>query len=322
MTQPHSHSHDHAHSHDEGHQHGHHHGHHHAPKNFDRAFAIGVLLNAGFVAVEVVFGLMSNSLALLADAGHNFSDVLALLLAWGAAVLARKLPTQRHTYGLRRASVLAALVNTLVLLVAVGAIAWEAVIRFSHPEAVESGTVMGVATVGILINGFTAWLFMSGKEEDVNIKGAYLHMASDAAVSLGVVLAAVLLQFTGWLWLDPVMSLNIALVIGAGTWGLLRESFNLALDAVPAGIQTDKVASYLANLPGITAVHDLHIWAMSTTEIALTAHLVKPDGVLDDALLACINHDLDAQFNIHHTTLQFESGDPAHPCRQAPAEVV
>jgi len=308
----------HAHSHDEGH----HHGHHHALNNFDRAFAIGVLLNAGFVAVEVVFGLMSNSLALLADAGHNFSDVLALLLAWGARVLSRKLPTQRHTYGLRRASVLAALVNTLVLLVAVGAIAWEALLRFSHPEVIEVSTVMGVAIVGILINGFTAWLFMSGKEDDINIKGAYLHMASDAAVSLGVVLAAVLLQFTGWLWLDPVMSLAIALVIGVGTWGLLRESFNLALDAVPASIQAGQVEAYLLSHSSIVAVHDLHIWAMSTTEIALTAHLVKPDGVLDDALLAHINHDLLTLFKIHHTTLQFEMGVTEHPCRQAPAEVV
>jgi cobalt-zinc-cadmium efflux system protein len=283
---------------------------------------LGVLLNAGFVGVEVVYGWMSNSLALLADAGHNFSDVLALLLAWGAALLARKLPTQRHTYGLRRASVLAALVNTLLLLVAVGAIAWEAVLRFRQPVTVETGMVMGVATVGILINGFTAWLFMAGKEHDVNIRGAYMHMMSDAAVSLGVVLAAVLLQFTGWLWLDPVMSLTIALVIGAGTWALLRESFNLALDAVPASIQADHVDAYLVGLPGIAAVHDLHIWAMSTTEIALTAHLVKPDGVLDDALLARINHDLQTQFNIHHTTLQFETGDAEYPCRQAPAEVV
>ena len=281
-----------------------------------------MLLNAGFVGVEVVYGWMSNSLALLADAGHNFSDVLALLLAWGAALLARKLPTQRHTYGLRRASVLAALVNTLLLLVAVGAIAWEAVLRFRQPVTVETGMVMGVATVGILINGFTAWLFMAGKEHDVNIRGAYMHMMSDAAVSLGVVLAAVLLQFTGWLWLDPVMSLTIALVIGAGTWALLRESFNLALDAVPASIQADHVDAYLVGLPGIAAVHDLHIWAMSTTEIALTAHLVKPDGVLDDALLARINHDLQTQFNIHHTTLQFETGDAEYPCRQAPAEVV
>jgi cobalt-zinc-cadmium efflux system protein len=312
MTQANSHDHDHSHE----------QGHHHAPKNFDRAFAIGVLLNTGFVVVEFVFGLMSNSLALMADAGHNLSDVLALLLAWGASVLARQQPTQRHTYGLRRASVLAALANTLLLLVAVGAIAWEAVMRFSQPEAIETSTVMGVATVGILINGFTAWLFMSGKAQDVNIKGAYLHMVSDAAVSLGVVLAALLMQFSGWLWLDPVMSLTIAVVIGLGTWGLLRESVNLALDAVPANIQVEEVASYLRSFPGIIDLHDLHIWAMSTTEIALTVHLVKSNAVLDDALLARINQDLQMQFNIHHTTLQFESGDPAHPCRQAPAAVV
>jgi cobalt-zinc-cadmium efflux system protein len=310
------------HDHNHGHHHHGHHGHSHAPKNFDRAFAIGVLLNAGFVAVEVVFGVLSNSLALLADAGHNLSDVLALLLAWGAGVLARTQPTQRHTYGLRRSSVLAALVNAVVLLVAVGAIAWEAVLRFSHPEVVESGVVIGVATVGILINGFTAWLFMSGKEDDVNIQGAYLHMASDAAVSLGVVLAALVMQFTGWLWLDPVMSLSIALVIGWSTWGLLRESLNLALDAVPASIHPAQVEAYLSALPGVVAVHDLHIWAMSTTEIALTVHLVKPDAVVDDALLARIHHDLRAQFNIHHTTVQLETGDPTHPCHQAPVEVV
>lgn len=308
------------------HTHSHHHGHgpdhHHTPKNYDRAFAIGVLLNVGFVVVEVVFGLMANSLALLADAGHNLSDVLALLLAWGAGVLARKPPTQRHTYGFRRSSVLAALVNALLLLVAVGAIAWEAVLRFGHPESVASGTVIGVASVGILINGFTAWLFMSDKAHDINIQGAYLHMAADALVSLGVVIAAVVLQFTGWLWLDPAMSLIIAVVIGLGTWGLLRESFNLALDAVPAHIPIDQVQAYLASLPGVKAVHDLHIWAMSTTEVALTVHLVKPDAVVDDAWLARINHDLQDQFNIQHITVQLEVGDPAHPCQQAPVEVV
>jgi cobalt-zinc-cadmium efflux system protein len=304
------------------HTHHAHDGHDHAPKNFDRAFAVGVLLNTGFVAVEVTFGVLSNSLALLADAGHNFSDVLALLLAWGASVLARKPPTQRHTYGLRRSSVLAALVNAVVLLVAVGAIAWEAVLRFGHPETVDSAVVMGVASVGIAINGFTAWLFMSGKQDDVNVMGAYMHMAADAAVSLGVVMAAVLMQFTGWLWLDPVMSLSIAVVIGVGTWGLLRESLNLALDAVPAKIQPTHVEAYFLSLPGVVGLHDLHIWAMSTTEIALTVHLVKADAVLDDALLARINHDVRAQFDIHHTTVQFETGNPAHPCQQAPAEVL
>ena len=319
---PHRSSHDHfdGHTHNHDRDHGHHHS--HAPKNFDRAFAIGVALNIGFVIIEVVFGFFSNSLALLADAGHNLSDVLGLLLAWGASVLARKLPTQRHTYGMRRTSVLAALINALILLVAVGAIAWEAILRFGHPESVESGTVILVASIGILINGFTAWLFMSGKEHDVNIRGVYLHMTADAAISLGVVVAAAAIHFTGWLWLDPAVSLVIAIAIGAGTWGLLRESLNLALDAVPARIHLEKVEAYLAGLPGIQAVHDLHIWALSTTEIALTVHLIKPDAVIDDALLIRINNDLREQFGIHHTTVQFELGDASHPCKQAPTEVV
>ncbi|MBS0588980.1 MAG: cation transporter [Proteobacteria bacterium] len=302
--------------------HNHPHDHSHAPKNFDRAFTIGIALNVGFVVIEVVFGLFANSLALLADAGHNLSDVLSLLFAWGASVLVRKLPTQRHTYGLRRTSILAALINALVLLVAVGAIAWEAILRFGHPEAVASDTVIWVASVGIVINGFTAWLFMSGQKQDMNIRGAYLHMMADAAVSFGVVLAAITIKFTGWLWLDPVMSLVVAVIIGIGTWGLLRESLSLALDAVPANIHPAKVEAYLASLPGIEAVHDLHIWAMSTTEIALTVHLVKPDAVIDDLLLVQINNELRDLFGIQHTTVQFERGDTSHPCKQAPAEVV
>jgi len=302
--------------------HNHPHDHSHAPKNFDRAFTIGIALNVGFVVIEVVFGLFANSLALLADAGHNLSDVLSLLFAWGASVLVRKLPTQRHTYGLRRTSILAALINALVLLVAVGAIAWEAILRFGHPEAVASDTVIWVASVGIVINGFTAWLFMSGQKQDMNIRGAYLHMMADAAVSFGVVLAAITIKFTGWLWLDPVMSLVVAVIIGIGTWGLLRESLSLALDAVPANIHPAKVEAYLASLPGIEAVHDLHIWAMSTTEIALTVHLVKPDAVIDDLLLVQINNELRELFGIQHTTVQFERGDTSHPCKQAPAEVV
>jgi len=306
----------HNHSHDRDRDHS------HVPKNFDRAFAIGIALNVGFVVVEVVFGLFANSLALLADAGHNLSDVLSLLFAWGASVLVRKLPTQRHTYGLRRTSILAALINALVLLVAVGAIAWEAILRFGHPEAVASDTVIWVASVGIVINGFTAWLFMSGQKQDMNIRGAYLHMMADAAVSLGVVLAAITIKFTDWLWLDPVMSLVVAVIIGIGTWGLLRESLSLALDAVPANIHPAKVEAYLASLPGIEAVHDLHIWAMSTTEIALTVHLVKPDAVIDDLLLVQINNELRELFGIQHTTVQFERGDTSHPCKQAPAEVV
>ena len=302
--------------------HNHPHDHSHAPKNFDRAFTIGIALNVGFVVIEVVFGLFANSLALLADAGHNLSDVLSLLFAWGASVLVRKLPTQRHTYGLRRTSILAALINALVLLVAVGAIAWEAILRFGHPEAVASDTVIWVASVGIVINGFTAWLFMSGQKQDMNIRGAYLHMMADAAVSFGVVLAAITIKFTGWLWLDPVMSLVVAVIIGIGTWGLLRESLSLALDAVPANIHPAKVEAYLASLPGIEAVHDLHIWAMSTTEIALTVHLIKPDAVIDDLLLIQINNELRERFGIQHTTVQFERGNTSHPCKQAPAEVV
>ena len=304
------------------HNHSPDHDHSHVPKNFHRAFAIGIALNAGFVVVEIVFGLFANSLALLADAGHNLSDVLSLLFAWGASILVRKLPTQRHTYGLRRTSILAALINALVLLVAVGAIAWEAILRFSHPEAVASDTVIWVASVGIVINGFTAWLFMSGQKQDMNIRGAYLHMMADAAVSLGVVLAAIAIKFTDWLWLDPFMSLVVAVIIGIGTWGLLRESLSLALDAVPANIHPSKVEAYLASLPGIEAVHDLHIWAMSTTEIALTVHLVKPDAVIDDLLLVQINNELRELFGIQHTTVQFERGDTSHPCKQAPAEVV
>ena len=302
--------------------HNHPHDHSHAPKNFDRAFAIGIALNVGVVVVEVIFGLLSNSLALLADAGHNLSDVLSLLFAWGASVLVRKLPTQRHTYGLRRTSILAALINALVLLVAVGAIAWEAILRFGHPEVVASDTVIWVASVGIVINGFTAWLFMSGQKQDMNIRGAYLHMMADAAVSLGIVLAAIAIKFTDWLWLDPFMSLVVAVIIGIGTWGLLRESLSLALDAVPANIHPAKVEAYLAGLPGIEAVHDLHIWAMSTTEIALTVHLIKPDAVIDDLLLVQINNELRELFGIQHTTVQFERGNTSHPCKQAPEEVV
>jgi cobalt-zinc-cadmium efflux system protein len=274
------------------HEHAHEHGHSHAPKNFNRAFAIGVALNLGFVLIEALFGLLSNSLALLADAGHNLSDVLGLLLAWGASVLVNKTPTRRHTYGLRRSSVLAALFNALFLLIAVVAIAWEALQRLADPQPIASGTVIVVAAIGIAINAYTAWLFMSGKDHDMNIRGAYLHMAADAAISLGVVLAAVAMLYTGWLWLDPLVSMIIAVIIAIGTWGLLRESVNLALDAVPAHIQPEQVQAFLENLPGISQVHDLHIWAMSTTEVALTAHLVKPDGSLDDEFLSNIKENI------------------------------
>jgi cobalt-zinc-cadmium efflux system protein len=301
------------------HDHGQGHAHGHSPQNFNRAFAIGVTLNLGFVLVEALFGLWANSLSLLADAGHNLSDVLALLLAWGASVLAQRAPSRRRTYGLRRSSVLVALFNALFLLFAVAAIAWEAVSRLADPQPISSGTVIVVASIGIAINAYTAWLFMAGKDSDMNIRGAYLHMAADAVISLGVVLAAIAMLYSGWLWLDPLVSLLIAIVIAFSTWGLLRESVDLALDAVPAHIQPDKVLAYLESLPGISEVHDLHIWAMSTTEVALTAHLVKPDGSLDDQLLADIAEQLQEHFAIQHSTLQFERGNHCSPCRQAPA---
>ena len=277
-------------------------------------------LNVGFIAAEVVFGLRAHSLALLADAGHNLGDVLGLGLAWGALVLSQRPPTERHTYGLRRASILAALGNAILLLVAVGGIAWEALQRLDHPAAVAGGTVMAVAALGVVINGVTALLFLSGRKEDINIRGAFLHMAADAIVSLGVVAAGFAMARTGWLWLDPVVSLVIGAAIVWGTWSLLRESLRLAMDAVPEGVSLPDVAAYLQALPGITAVHDLHVWAMSTTEIALTAHLVKPDAEVDDALLLRIHRELHERFRIEHTTIQLEREDGR--CRQAPASVV
>jgi cobalt-zinc-cadmium efflux system protein len=295
---------------------------HDAPANFGRAFAIGVALNLAFVAVEATWGVMGHSLALLADAGHNLSDVLGLLLAWGAGALSRRAPSVRRTYGLRRSSTLAALFNAFLLLVAVGGIAWEAVGRFSHPAPVAGGTVIWVAAVGIVINAATALLFMSGRKGDLNIRGAFLHMAADAGVSLGVVLAGAAILATGWQWIDPVVSLIIAVVILVGTWGLLCDSVNLALDAVPEGIDVPAVRQYLEGLAQVTEVHDLHIWGMSTTETALTAHLVMPNGKPEDSLYQRAAREMHDRFGIEHVTLQVESGDPAHPCKQAPDERV
>jgi cobalt-zinc-cadmium efflux system protein len=317
-------SHDHG-GHDHAHSHGHshtHHGHSHGPANYNRAFAIGIVLNTGFVIVEAFYGVMGNSLALLADAGHNLSDVLSLLMAWGAATLAKRRPTERRTYGLRRTSILASLANALLLLVAVGGVVWEAVQRLGKPEPVVESTVIVVALIGIGINAATAMMFMSGRKNDINIQGAFMHMAADAAVSLGVVLAAVAMMFTGWLWLDPATSLVIALVITIGTWSLLRESINLALDAVPQGIDRHEVERFLAGQPGVTEVHDLHIWAMSTTEVALTVHLVRPDTAIDDGFLASMCRDLRERFGVQHPTIQIEAGDPRYPCRLAPADTV
>ncbi len=296
------------------------HTHSHAPATRSRAFAIGMALNIAFIVAEVIFGVRAHSLALLADAGHNLSDVLGLGLAWGALLLGQRPPTERHTYGWRRASILAALANAILLLVAVGGIAWEALQRLAHPEPVAGGVVMAVAGLGVLINGATALLFISGRKEDINVRGAFLHMAADAVVSLGVVAAGLAMARTGWLWLDPSVSLMIGAVIVWGTWSLLRESLRLVMDAVPQGVDLPEVEAYLQALPGITAVHDLHIWAMSTTEIALTAHLVKPDAEEDDALLLRIKRDLHERFRIEHTTIQLEREDGR--CEQAPASVV
>ena len=304
-----------SHDHDLDHHHGHshNHGHSHGPANYNRAFAIGVTLNIAFASAEILYGYFANSLALVADAGHNFSDVIGLLLAWGASHLSQRRPSERRTYGLRSSSILAALFNAVILLVAVGAIAWEAVRRFSVPAEVAGTTIIWVALIGILINTATAMLFISGRKNDLNIRGAFLHMAADAAVSAGVVIAGIAILYTGWNWIDPVVSLVIAAVITAGTWGLLRESVDLALHAVPEGIDPVAVSTYLESLPGVTAVHDLHIWGMSTTETALTAHLVKPDHNEDDKLIAQASKELHDHFGIEHTTLQWERDDSTCP---------
>ena len=329
MSEQSHHGHDHAdhdhgghdHDHNHGHSHGGH-GHSHAPASFDRAFLIGIALNTGFVIAEAAYGFIANSLALLADAGHNLSDVLGLLLAWVAASLAKRRPSARFTYGMKRTPILASLANAMLLLVASGAIVLEAVRRFSDPAPVAEATVIWVALVGIVINGVTALGFMAGRKNDLNIRGAFLHMVADAVVSLGVVVSGVVILYTGWQWLDPAVSIVIALVIVAGTWSLLKESINLSLDAVPARIDRRAIERYLKGLPGVSEVHDLHIWAMSTTEVALTAHLVRPGATLDDGLLARACTDLSTRFGIGHATLQIESGDPAHPCILAPSEVV
>lgn len=295
--------------------------HQHGPANYGRAFAIGVSLNVILVVVQLIYGVLANSVALLADAAHNFSDVLGLLLAWGATILARRLPSRRFTYGLRGSSILAALANGAFLLLATGGIAWEAIQRFAHPEQVAGTTVIAVAALGIAVNTATALLFMSGLKSDLNIRGAFLHMAADAIVSLGVVVAGAGIVYTGWLWLDPATSLVVSIVIIVGTWGLLRDSVRLALHAVPEGIETEAVRDYLAGVPGVAQVHDLHIWAMSTTDTALTAHLVLPQGYPGDVVLAGIAEQLHHQFNISHTTIQVET-DPSHACALAPEHVI
>lgn len=297
------------------------HGHRDGPADYGRAIAIGVTLNLALVVAQVVYGVLANSVALLADAAHNLSDVLGLLLAWGATILAKRLPNKRFTYGLRSSSILAALGNGAFLLLATGGIAWEAIQRFAHPEPVSGATVIGVAALGIAVNGATALLFMSGRKGDLNIRNAFLHMAADAVVSLGVVLAGIGIVYTRWLWLDPVTSLAISVVIVAGTWGLLRDSVRLVLHAVPEGIETERVRAFLAGVPGVEEVHDLHIWGMSTTDNALTAHLVIPTGYPGDAVIMEITKQLDARFNIGHATIQVET-DSSRACALTPDHVV
>lgn len=289
------------------HSHAHHHGHGHChgPANYDAAFGVGIGLNLAYVIVEAGYGLHIGSLALVADAGHNLSDVIGLALAWGAAVLSKRPPTAKRTYGLRRTSILAALGNAVLLLIAIGAIAWEAVNRFGRPHIVEGSGMMAVAGIGILINAFTALLFMRGRHDDLNVQGAFLHMAADALVSLGVVIAGFLVLKTGFGWIDPVTSLVVVALIAWGTWGLLRQSFDMATDAVPESIDLAAVRNYLEGINGVESIHDLHVWGLSTTEIALTAHLVRPKG-MEDAELRTIGEELHEQFGIDHPTIQIE----------------
>jgi len=311
MAHAHAHHHDHAHPHGHGHDHGHGHHHHHAPADFGRAFLIGIVLNTGFVLVEAAAGLIYGSMALIADAGHNLSDVLALALAWIASIAARRPPSGRFTYGYKSSTILAALANALLLAVAIGAILFETLHRIMNPVEPEGMAMALVAGIGIAINALTAMMFMKG-QEDLNIRGAYLHMAADALVSLGVVVAGIAILLTGLVWIDAAVSLAIVAVVAWGTWGLARDSVAMGLLAAPARIDLDAVRAHLAGLEGVTAVHDLHVWPMSTTEVALTAHLVMPGRPASGSFLREVAASLEARFGVGHATLQIESGDD--PC--------
>ena len=292
-----------------------------APARLNFVFAFGVGLNVAIVVLQAAYGLVAHSTALLADAGHNLGDVLSLLVAWGAASLAKLPPTERFTYGLRSTSIMAAIFNALFLLLVMGGIAWEAIRRLSEPVAVQGYIVMAVAGTAIVLNGISAWLFAPGRHGDVNIRGAFLHMLSDAFVSLGVVVAGGLIVLTGWSWIDPVATLAVVGVIVFGTWDLLKDSFQMALAGVPEGIDPGKVRLYLSEQPGVSRVHDLHIWPLSTTQTALTCHLVMPDGHPGDHFTSRIAESLHAQFNIEHSTLQIELSEDAD-CRLASDEVI
>jgi cobalt-zinc-cadmium efflux system protein len=292
----------------------HDHSHHHKINNYNRSFAIGITLNIVFVIIEVIYGLYADSLALIADAGHNLSDVLGLMLAWGASYLATKHPTLTRTYGLRKVTIMASLFSAILLLVALGAIAWESIERLSDPQAVNGSVIIIVAAIGVVINTATALLFVKGQKHDLNIRAAYLHMAADAAISLGVVIAAIAIMLTGWLWLDPVLSLIIVVVILFGTWGLLRDSMNLSIDAVPQKVELSEIKQYFLDLESISDLHDLHVWALSTTEVALTVHLVTTKTSLNNPMLEEIQNHLHHHFDISHATIQIEYHDNDYLC--------
>jgi len=288
--------------------------HHHEINDYNRSFSIGIALNLIFVIIEVTYGILADSLALIADAGHNLSDVLSLLLAWGAYYLAKKQPTEKRTYGLRKVTIMASLLSAVLLFVALGGIAWESIERLSSPQPVDGVIIIVVAAIGVVINTLTALLFAKGQKHDLNIRAAYLHMASDAAISLGVVIAGVAILFTGWLWLDPLISLLIAVVILISTWSLLKDSIDLSIDAVPQGIDLNEVKAYLLGLSNVTDLHDLHIWALSTTENALTVHLVTTDSLIYNHFIQEIQEHLHDHFNIAHVTIQMENASGSYTC--------
>ncbi len=290
------------------------HEHIHEQINYNKAFLLGIALNIAYVIIEIVYGLQINSMALVADAGHNFSDVLGLILAWGGAYLAKTAITKNRTYGFRKSTILAALFNAIFLLIALGAITIEALRKIAVPQPTGGTTMMIVAGIGVVINTFTALLFMKGKEKDLNIKGAFLHMAADAGVSLGVVVAGFMINLTDFYLIDPIISLVIVIIITYGTWGLLKDSFYLSIDAVPKNINIEEVEKYLSLLYGVKEVHDLHIWAMSTTEISLTVHLVMPDEQKDDDFIGKVCKQLHDNFGIEHSTIQIEKKAQSANC--------
>lgn len=306
--------HDHAH----GHAHEPGHAHVHAPASYGKAFAVGAGLNFGFVIVEAFYGAVSHSVALVADAAHNLGDVLGLLAAWAAFALAKRRPTAKRTYGLRKSTVLAALANAVLLLVAVGGVAWESIGKLRDPQPIQTGTVMVVAAVGVVVNGCSALLFARGGKTDANMRGVFLHLAADALVSLAVVVSGAVISYTSWLWLDPAVSLVVSLIILVATWKLLVKSVNLALDAVPEHVDAAALLRHLNALPGVTEVHDFHVWAMSTTESAMTAHLVLQDAAHPAPFLADLGRDLHARFGVDHTTVQIEPASSAHECMLCP----